>query len=153
MIKTYVTRTRLVSTMNITKGGPYRFYAVAKVGFTDLQIGDVVDLHGAVEITSSKSYAVQFARAIKVAGADSSPDLARGEIVCRPMCGANIINTPGHHAVLEPSGFYTVKRNGSEASPHVFVLVSYVASTAAKSGDKVVVDYVELHVKVTKKDA
>ena len=150
--RTYVTRTKQLNGLPVTRGAPYAVRTVAKIGFTDLQIGDVVDVHGAVEVTSERSHAIQFSRAIKVAGKDQSPSLSIGDVVCRPMSGANLIDKPSHHAMLNASGFYTVHRNGTELAPHVFLLVVYVASTAVKQGETVKVEYVEMHIKVTKNE-
>lgn len=144
---TAIYKTNTVNCPTLTLTDPQVPCPVAYITLTDLVIGDFVSITGAVEVTTEESYNALFGRYAKV---DTTTDTntANGDLVCRAMAGHNIQASPGHHAMLTASGFYQVTRNGSAESPHVFMLVAYCASSSAAPGDTVVVNYVELHLKV-----
>lgn len=141
----HTTRARVWTSVPITIGYAPRAYRVAaRLAFTDLRPGDVVDLSGVVQLTTPYTYNVMACRYILVSST-AGPGPTGGTYVARPM-GGNF-NRDVHHHTLPVTGSYVVPGDFG-GGPLYFSLVVYSASTAAKPGHKLALDWVEWTAKI-----
>jgi hypothetical protein len=140
MPEVQTTRVLDVTSVPVTLGAPWAYRSAAHLTIPGLLPGDVVTLTGEVQLTTNYKYNVMVCRGVTVTPTPSAELPAGTKFLARPM-GENFdLNV--HHHTTAVSTAYVVPATAT-GEPLSFNLLVYAASTAAKPGHKLKVDWVE----------
>lgn len=119
-------------TLPLTTGSPFTFTSVISETVPDVRAGDVIDVWANCQVTSEHQYNVMAASFIAIG--TSSSDTTGEDVTERT--GQNF-NREEHHFIIQQFGRF--EATADMGTVH-FNLVVYVASSAAASGDTIIVD-------------